>query len=134
MLAETLSGKGCADELREAAVRRPAVQVVAEVATELAAAVRDPVGPPGRPRVEHDVRRFHARRGQDDRARAYLHLAPRVALDVRDAVAPPVVDEHVTDDAFVRSSSRPVRSASGRVNHVGEKNDPVSHPSLQLPQ
>src|SRR5262245_61558541 len=36
--------------------------------------------------------------------------------------------------AFARSSSLPVRSASGRKNIVGEKKDPVSHPVVHPAQ
>src|SRR5262249_58667524 len=76
------------DQLRQEAVGRRPVKVIADVSAHLAARIGDAGGPMPRLRVEHDLRRLAARSGDDYPAPINFDPPPRGAVDGRDSRAP----------------------------------------------
>src|SRR5262245_37140975 len=70
------------DQLRQEAVGRRSVKMIADISAHLAARIGYAGGPMPRFRVEHDLRRLAARSGYDHHAAIDLDLASRSSVNV----------------------------------------------------
>ena len=118
VVADVVGKTRLSQQLRQIAVGRLAVQVVAEIASELAARVRDAIRPDARLRVQHDAGGLEARRGHDHHARAHFDFLPGRAIDVRHAarhavlVDQDVLRERVGPQFEIAASPRPAAGIS----------------------
>src|SRR6202034_1027511 len=76
-------------KLRQVAVARTAIKVVAQIATDLAARIRNTRRPIPGTRVQHDVRGLEARCGKDNDLGVNLDLLLALAVHIRHALSLP---------------------------------------------